>query len=181
MELEHMPLDGIFPYEDNPRQHPESQIDQIAASIEKLGFKSPILVDSAYTIVAGHGRYLAALKLGLESVPVINLGELSEQDRIAYTIADNRLAERSTWNMDVLKSEVAKLREFEFDLSLTGFEIDTLPGHFEPKLDPKAVGRQVTDKDIERAGTRMQAGGRAQEFTQVICPHCGEEFEYTGS
>ena len=114
-------LDRLRPYAGNARTHNEAQIDQIAASITEFGFNNPILVDSKDGIVAGHGRLLAAQKLGLLQVPVVVLDHLTDTQRRAYVIADNKLAELAGWDEDLLASEVAALAADDFDLSLVGF------------------------------------------------------------
>src|ERR1700727_1746626 len=112
----------LIPYARNPRTHSESQLTQIAASIAQFGFNNPILVDTKAGIIAGHGRLLAARKLGLEEVPVIVLDHLSEAQKRAYIIADNQLALNAGWNDELLGIELAALQQGDFDLSLIGFE-----------------------------------------------------------
>src|SRR5580698_1967667 len=114
--IEHRKLSEITPYPKNPRRHSDAQIAQIAGSIAQFGFNSPILIDSRGSIIAGHGRYLAALKLGLETVPSIILDHLSEIEKRAYLLADNKLAELSDWDDDTLASELAELKDADIDL-----------------------------------------------------------------
>ena len=116
----------LIPYARNPRTHSDAQIAQIAASIAEFGFNNPILVDTNAGIIAGHGRLLAAQKLGLEEVPVIVLDHLSEAQKRAYIIADNQLALNAGWDDETLRSELAALNEESFDLSLIGFEDEEL-------------------------------------------------------
>src|SRR5437667_410470 len=115
-------IDKLIPYAKNPRTHSDAQIAQIAASIAEFGFNNPILVDSKAGIIAGHGRLLAARKLGLKEVPVIILDHLSEEQKRAYIIADNQLALNAGWDEDLLRIELAALQEENFDVSLIGFE-----------------------------------------------------------
>ena len=124
--IEHWPLDKLRPYPRNPRRHSDAQIAQIAGSIAQFGFNSPILIDSKGNIIAGHGRYLAALKLGLETVPVIVLDHLSETEKRAYLLADNKLAELSSFDDDQLRAELAELRDSDIDLGALGFSDDEL-------------------------------------------------------
>ena len=119
--IELWPIDKLVPYERNARTHSDSQVAQIAASIAEFGFNSPILVDTNAGIIAGHGRLLAARKLGLTEVPVIILDHLSETQKRAYIIADNKLAELAGWNEEILAAEFADLEREGFDLGLTGF------------------------------------------------------------
>ena len=124
--IEHRKLAELAPYPRNPRRHSDSQVAQIASSILAFGFNAPILIDSKGNIIAGHGRYLAALKLGLETVPVIVLDHLSEIEQKAYLLADNKLAELSGWEDETLASELAELRDAEIDLGGLGFSDDEL-------------------------------------------------------
>ncbi len=120
--IEHRPLDALIPYARNARTHSEAQVALIAGSIREYGFVNPILVDGASGIIAGHGRLLAARKLGLASVPVIELGHLSEAQKRAYVLADNRLAEQAGWDRELLALEVADLDALGIDLATLGFE-----------------------------------------------------------
>jgi DNA modification methylase len=115
-------VEQLIPYARNARTHSETQIGLIAGSIREYGFTNPILVDGDNGIIAGHGRVLAARKLGLASVPVIELAHLSEGQRRAYILADNRLAEAAGWDREMLALEAADLSELGVDLSPLGFE-----------------------------------------------------------
>lgn len=123
------PVDALIPYARNARTHSDTQIAQIAASIAEFGFTNPILVDGERGVIAGHGRLLAARKLGMTEVPTIELSHLSLAQRRAYVIADNKLALNAGWDDDVLRLELGDLRLEGFDLDLIGFdagEIDAL-------------------------------------------------------
>lgn len=124
--LEHWPVGKLLPYIRNARTHSEEQVAQIAASIVEFGFTAPILAGSDGMIVAGHGRLLAARKLGLASVPVVVLDHLSPTQRRALVIADNKIAENAGWDEELLRVELAALQEDDFDLALTGFDADEL-------------------------------------------------------
>ena len=122
-------IDKLVPYARNARTHSDAQVAQIAASIAEFGFNAPVLVDSKAGVIAGHGRLLAARKLGLTEVPVIVLDHLSETQKRAYIIADNKLADLAGWNEEMLVAEFADLEREGFDLGLTGFsdaELDAL-------------------------------------------------------
>ena len=119
-------IDKLIPWARNPRTHSDAQIAQIAASIAEFGFNNPILVDTKAGIIAGHGRLLAARKLGLQEVPVIVLDHLSEAQKRAYIIADNQLALNAGWDEDLLRIELLALQAEEFDLGLIGFEDEEL-------------------------------------------------------
>jgi hypothetical protein len=108
--IEHRKLSEVTLYPRNPRRDSDAQISQIAGSILAFGFNSPILVDAKGGIIAGHGRYLAALKLGLETVPTVVLDHLSETEKRAYLLADNKLADLASFNNDLLREELAELR-----------------------------------------------------------------------
>lgn len=116
-----VPLKDLVPYARNARTHSEAQVAQIAASIREFGWTNPVLVDGARGIIAGHGRVLAARKLGLDEVPTIELGHLTEAQRRAYILADNRLALDAGWDLEIVAVELADLRADGFDLTLTGF------------------------------------------------------------
>ena len=124
--IEIWPTDRLVPYAKNARTHSPEQVAQIAASIVEFGFVNPILVDSTHGIIAGHGRLLAARKLGLAEVPVVVLGHLSEIQRRAYVIADNQLALNAGWNDELLRGVLESLGADGFNLSLVGFSDEEL-------------------------------------------------------
>jgi ParB-like nuclease domain len=124
--IELWPIDRLRPYERNPRTHSEGQVDQIAASMVEFGWTNPVLVDEQGGILAGHGRLLAAHKLGLAEVPVIRFEHLSEAQKRAYLIADNQLALQAGWDDATLAEELAWLRDERFDLDLVGFDATEL-------------------------------------------------------
>lgn len=119
--IELWPVSKLVAYDKNPRTHSRAQVSQLAASIVEFGFINPILVDSDAGMIAGHGRLAAAKELGLTEVPVVVLDHLSAAQKRAYVIADNKLAELAGWDMSLLAGEMADLRDFDFDLELTGF------------------------------------------------------------
>ena len=120
--IELWPIDRLRPYERNPRTHSDAQVDQIAASMVEFGWTNPVLVDEHGGILAGHGRLLAARKLGLAEAPVVRLEHLSETQKRAYLIADNQLALQAGWSEELLAAELAWLRDESFDLDLVGFD-----------------------------------------------------------
>ena len=136
-----VPVAELIPYARNSRTHSPQQVDKIAASIREFGFLNPIIVDGKNGIVAGHGRVMAAQKLGLASLPVIEAAHLTEAQKRAYVIADNRLALDAGWDNDMLKIELQDLEAEGFDLSLTGFNPDEI-GNF---LAEPTAG--LTDED----------------------------------
>ena len=126
LKIEHKPVDQLVPYVRNARTHSDEQISQIAGSIAEFGFVNPILVGDDNVIIAGHGRLMAAHKMGLDEVPVICLSHLSEVQRRALILADNRIAECAGWNEDLLRLELEDLQSEDFNLELTGFDFDEI-------------------------------------------------------
>ncbi len=127
-EISWRDIGDLLPYARNSRTHSDAQVAQIAASIREFGWTNPILVDTDGTIIAGHGRVMAARKLGEQQVPVITLGHMTDAQRRAYVIADNQLAMNAGWDADMLKVEIAELADADFDLSLLGFDDKVLAG-----------------------------------------------------
>jgi len=119
-------VDALIPYARNARTHSDAQVAQIAASIREFGFTNPLLVDGDNGIIAGHGRLLAARKLGMAQVPVIELAALSEAQKRAYVLADNKLALNAGWDAELLALEFSDLEALGFDLALTGFGADEI-------------------------------------------------------
>jgi DNA modification methylase len=132
----------LIPYANNSRTHSDEQVAQIAASIKEFGWTNPILVDGTNGIIAGHGRLQAARKLGYTEVPTIELKDLTEAQRKAYIIADNKLALNAGWDNAALTAEFAQLEELGFDLELTGFSLDEIEA-----LKPIEVTEGLTDED----------------------------------
>jgi DNA modification methylase len=125
-QLEHVATDSLIPFANNSRTHSPEQVAQIAGSIREFGFTNPVLIDADNGIIAGHGRVMAAQKLGLEEVPCIRLGYLTDAQKRAYVIADNKLALNAGWNEELLRVELKGLEADGFDLGLTGFSKDEL-------------------------------------------------------
>ena len=122
MKIQERPIDGLIPYINNARTHTDEQVAQIAASIKEFGWTNPVLVDGENGIIAGHGRVLAARQLGINKIPCIELNHLTEAQRKAYILADNKLAQNAGWDADILSLELGALAEMDFNLSLTGFD-----------------------------------------------------------
>ena len=142
MQIEQLKVGDLIPYVNNSRTHSDEQVMQVASSIKEFGFTNPILIDDDGGIIAGHGRLMAAKKLGLDEVPCIRLGHLSEAQRKAYVIADNQLALNSGWDLDTLKLEMDRLGELDFDIELLGFDDDFLAS-----LMIEEPGEGLTDED----------------------------------
>jgi len=141
--IEWLETKGLIPYAKNSRTHSEAQVAQIAGSIKEFGFNNPVLIDEGNGIIAGHGRVMAAQKLGLQAVPCIRLAHLSDTQRKAYVIADNRLALNAGWDDQMLTVELQELDSESFDLSLLGFEADELNA----LLNPIKETEGLTDED----------------------------------
>ena len=123
LDIHYKPVGDLIPYVNNAKRHEDVQVAQIAASIKEFGFNNPILLDGDNGVIAGHGRLMAAQKLGVSEVPTIELAHLSEQQKKAYILADNRLAEVNTsWDFDLVSAELEALQLDGFDIDLTGFD-----------------------------------------------------------
>lgn len=121
-KYEHVNTSDLIPYARNARMHSEKQINQIASSIKEFGFINPVIIDKDNGIIAGHGRVMAANKLKLEQCPCLRVEHLSETQKKAYILADNRLAETSSWDEELLKIELEELKEMNFDFNTIGFD-----------------------------------------------------------
>lgn len=136
------PVESLIPYARNSRTHSDEQVDKIAASIKEFGFLNPVIIDGENGIIAGHGRIMAAKKLGLKDVPVVEASHLTDAQRRAYIIADNRLALDAGWDDEMLRIEFEELEGLGFDLELTGFTLDEIDA-----LEPEVINEGLTDED----------------------------------
>ena len=143
LQVEYRPLDSLVGYVRNARTHSEEQVAEIAGSIREFGWTNPILVDGEHGVIAGHGRILAARKLGLTEVPVIELAHLTPVQKRAYIIADNKLALKAGWDNELLALELGDLKDAGFDLGLTGFSADEIGDILRPATD--AAGNDDAD------------------------------------
>jgi DNA modification methylase len=141
-KIEWRSVDKLIPYAKNARTHSDEQVAQIAGSIKEFGFNNPVLVDKENSVIAGHGRLMAARKLGMEKVPVVELEHLTESQRKAYVLADNRIALNSGWDTSMLSLELQDLKD-DIDLSLLGFDPDEL----DALLNPIEETEGLTDED----------------------------------
>lgn len=121
---ENVEIEKLKPYKNNARTHSDEQIEKIAKSMKEFGFINPVLVDGNLNVIAGHGRILGAKKLGMKEVPCLFIENLTEEQKRAYIIADNRLAEDAGWDKELLKIELEDLKNMNFDITLTGFELE---------------------------------------------------------
>ena len=121
-------IDKLKPYENNARTHSDEQVEKIANSIKEFGFINPVLIDSEYGIIAGHGRVLGAQKLGMKEVPCLFVEDLTDTQKRAYILADNKLALDAGWDDEILKQEIKALDELNFDVSIAGFDLSDFAG-----------------------------------------------------
>ena len=166
MKIEQLPTADLIPYARNTRTHSPEQVAQIAGSIREFGFTNPILIDAENGIIAGHGRVMAASKLGLAKVPCIRLAHLTATQKRAYIIADNKLALNAGWDEEMLGLELADLREADFDLDVLGFDNFAI----EQFLNPS----ERSDEAPESSGGEIDVDGMQME---CACPKCGFEFD----
>jgi hypothetical protein len=159
----------------NPRTHTDEQIGEIAASIQEWGFTNPILIDEKKTIIAGHGRKMAAERLGLASVPVIVATGWSEEQKRAYLIADNKIALNAGWDVDVLRREIEDLAQLDFDIPLIGFDPEELMA-LQPPPEPGGGG---DDGPAEPGGSGPDGPleDESEYRTLIIHTKAPEDFE----
>ena len=161
LKITYKPVADLIPYARNSRTHSDAQVAQIAASIKEFGFTNPILLDGDNGIIAGHGRVMAAQKLGETQVPTIELGHMSETQKRAYIIADNKLALNAGWDEQMLALEIQDLKDVGYDLELMGFSVDELeamnPQVIEGLTDEDAIP-DVPDEPITKLGDIYQLG-----------------------
>lgn len=171
MDVVMMKLEDLVPYENNPRIN-EPAIGAVVESIRNFGWQQPIIVNSENVIISGHTRYEAAKKMGLNEVPVVIACELSEEQEIAFRIADNKTAEIAEWDFDVLKEEMDELAEMGESLLDTAFTEDEIKriygdGAIESKIDGKESG--------------SDGSGKTDKSESIICPRCGFELNGGGN
>ena len=185
MQISMIETKTLIPYAGNQKQHDSDQIGKIADSITEFGFNVPVLIDDKKRIIAGHGRVLAAKKLGLEEVPVIEFSHLSEPQKNAFMLADNRLQELGGgWNDDLLRLELSDLRAADFDIELTGFTEDDFldEGDIDDSMDAENQCPELDEKkpvvtvqgDVWQLGNHRLFCGDATNKDQV-CGYIKEE------
>lgn len=179
-----IPVDALVPYANNAKRHSAAQISQIRASLREFGFVAPVLIDEDCNILAGHGRVEAARAEGMPTVPCVVASGLTEAQRKAYILADNRLTETGEWDSAMLEIELKGLADMGFDTKLTGFEVSTdsagsvyvndytrsAPGQGAPTSAPAAAADAPLD--LEEAAFEPKPAARL-----CSCPKCGFEFE----
>ena len=145
-KVEQIATADLIPYARNARTHSEQQVKQIAGSIQEFGFCNPVLIDAENGIIAGHGRVMAAQLLKLETVPCIRLTHLTDAQKRAYVLADNRIALSSGWDEEMLANELSDLHADEFDMALLGFDADELAELLE--FETGATSGEITEDEI---------------------------------
>ena len=160
-------VDDLIPYARNSRTHSDAQVAQIAASVREFGWTNPVLVDGENGIIAGHGRILAARKLGMEEVPCIELAGLTDTQRRAYIIADNKLALNAGWDDELLAIELHELNAADFDMALIGFDANELSSAMNLDSLIEQDAPESSSKEIDPDDYKMGC----------MCPKCGFEFD----
>ena len=148
-KVERRKVSELIPYARNARTHSPEQIDQLAASIREWGWTVPVLVDEEGSLIAGHGRVMAAKKLGLKDIPVMVASGWSEAQKRAYVLADNKLALNAGWDNDLLKIELEGLKDLDFDLDITGFGADELAVLFAEKTEGNTDPDEIPEPPAE--------------------------------
>lgn len=183
-KIEIKSVDDLIPYDRNPKIHPDTQIDQLANSIREWGWTMPILIDENDQIIAGHGRLFAAKKLGISEVPCTRAEGWTEQQKKAYVIADNKLAENGEWDTNEYFNQLKEMSNDGYDLTLMGVDIDMSAFNFNPVYEPSFDASEIDESKMMKADQSMQNDQSSrlqpQQTTDVICPHCGEEFTFGG-
>lgn len=162
LKIVYKKTDDLIPYARNSRTHDEAQVAQIAASIKEFGWTNPILLDGENGIIAGHGRVMAAQKLGESKVPTIELAHMTDIQKKAYIIADNKLALNAGWDNEMLALEFDELKDAGYDLGLVGFSLDEIeaitPQEVEEGLTDEDAVPDVPDEPITKLGDIYQLG-----------------------
>jgi DNA modification methylase len=174
LKVEMLPVEALRPYANNARTHSKKQIRQIANSVRRFGFNNPVLIDDQGQIIAGHGRVAAAKLLGISAVPTVRLSHLSETEKRAYILADNRLAEKAGWDREILAIELQALVDLDFEVELTGFETAEIDLCLDEARD--AAGEPGGAEDQTPAYTDTHAVTRPGDLWQ-LGPHlllCGD-------
>lgn len=168
IKVEYSDVSKLLPYAGNAKVHGDAQVEELCRSISEFGFVNPVLIDERGEIVGGHGRVLAASRLGLKKVPIVRLSHLSERQIRALRLADNRISQSSTWDLEKLGEELSQLAALDVDLSLTGFdeqEIDSLL-KADVSILPESYGREL----LSTEGTRSDPSKQDGELVPVSRP-----------
>lgn len=194
------PVAGVVPYNRNARVHSPEQVNELKNAMRKFGYTQPVITDEK-GLLAGHGRLMAVKEIYAEGgslffagsktpippghIPFIDVSGLTEAERREYIIWDNKSAEKSSWDFDMLGGEMAELAMLpDADLNLTGFSTSEIDGllktdGFAPSLDPTSLHKPVTDQQVTAGQTKLlgkYSGAAGQSLIDVMCPHCAKEF-----
>lgn len=172
-KMQMVALEKLVPYVNNARTHSPAQIGKLRASIREYGFINPVIIDDKYGIIAGHGRVVAAQEEGLKEVPCVLVDYLTEVQKKAYILADNRMAMDAGWDEELLRLEIEELQGMDFDVSLTGFRDDEISDLFSFKDDGP--------DDPEGNNKEFDEGDFGDEEFQHECPRCGFRFNDGGT
>lgn len=158
-ELQSVEIAKIKPYKNNAKIHGKNQLKKLQESISEFGFLTPCLIDQDFNLIAGHGRVEAAKALGMKEVPCVFVEELTEQQRRAYILADNKLSELAEWDLEILNQELAELSEAGMDITLVGFELNN------------EITQELND------GVEISIESLGDEIFKYECPECGFRFD----
>ena len=158
-ELQSVEIAKIKPYKNNAKIHGKNQLKKLQESISEFGFVTPCLIDQDFNLIAGHGRVEAAKAMGMKEVPCVFVEELTEQQRKAYILADNKLSELAEWDLEILNQELAELSEAGMDITLVGFELNN------------EITQELND------GVEISIESLGDENFKYECPECGFRFD----
>lgn len=158
-ELQSVEIAKIKPYKNNAKIHGKNQLKKLQESISEFGFLTPCLIDQEYNLIAGHGRVEAAKALGMKEVPCVFVEDLTEEQRKAYILADNKLSELAEWDLEILNQELAELSEAGMNISLVGFELNN------------EITQELND------GVEITIESLGDENFKYECPECGFRFD----
>ena len=158
-ELQSVEITKIKPYKNNAKIHGKNQLKKLQESISEFGFLTPCLIDQEYNLIAGHGRVEAAKALGMKEVPCVFVEDLTEEQRKAYILADNKLSELAEWDLEILNQELAELSEAGMNISLVGFELNN------------EITQELND------GVEITIESLGDENFKYECPECGFRFD----
>lgn len=166
-ELQQRKVDDLIPYAKNARTHSDRQISQLVKNIKKFGFYNPVLIDENDNVIAGHGRIMAAKKMKMVEVPAMVMFGLSESERRALIIADNKLSLNSAWDMDLIREELSDLSKLDYDMNLTGFDNHEIEALLRDDLDilPIDIDSTFTASPQERPKVERQSKNREAPAT----------------
>lgn len=179
--IEWLDINEIHPYAGNANMHPDNQIKAIARSIEEFGITKPLLIDANNVLITGHGTHAAAIVVGLKKVPCVRRADWSDRQVAAYRLADNQLAKKSKYDFELLAEEVSNLIDFDFDVSVLGFDEQELESLLTDNLSIMPTKKILPEtppfdfKPSEKTTTSNSV--KAKIVREINCPNCGHHFE----